>query len=187
MPSESVSTPTVCADVGQRGQENKIARRGAEHDVAGVQERIGHEVQELVAAGRYDNLLQRRRRAAVRRAISGSHAGDNRLAQVVRAQSWCRIAKRPGACGLRPQRGQGLLGRLDRQCCLIDETGCQGDEVRPCQGLGHQAADQFVAARPMSPATQTELFICCHIRSTEFIPSAESLVLHDGTLGKQGF
>ena len=153
MPSESISTPDrPRADVGQRGHEDKITRRGAEHDVAGVQERIGHQVQELVAAGGDDDLIHRRRRAEARRAVGRRHAGDNRLAQRHVADRGAILQCGPGTSGLRPQRGQRLLGGLDRQRCLIDETGGQRHQIRPCQGLGHQATDQLVAARPMGPA-----------------------------------
>ena len=80
----------------------------------------------------------------------------------------------PGTSGPRPQGGQRLLGGLDRQRDLIDKTGGQRDQVRPCQGLGHQAADQLVAARPMGATAQTSLLFFCHFPGPELISSAET-------------
>lgn len=162
---QSVSTPTVRADVDQRGHEDEITRRGTKHDIAGVQERIGHEVQELVAAGGDHDLIQLRRRVVARRSIRRGHAGNNRLAQGHVADCGAILQCGPSTRGVRPQRGEGPLHSLDRQGNLIDETGGQRDQIGPRQGLGHQATDQLVAPRPMGTMAQTELFTFCHISS----------------------
>jgi hypothetical protein len=64
---------------------------------------------------------------------------------------------------------------------LIDETSRQRYQIGPRQSLGHQAADQLVAARPASPATETELLIDCHKARTYPMNRTQA-----GSLGKRG-
>ena len=143
--------------IAQSPHVDEIRRRPADHDIARVQKDIADEVQQLVAAGRDDDLLEgeiqlaggaRRRRGPCGPAPLDAR-GDGR--------SWCRIAAPPAPRRIGPEGLQGLAGGLDRQGFLIDETGGQGDQLGMGEAPGHQLADDGVAACPLGPPAQVSL------------------------------
>ena len=69
------------AQVAQDAEINEISRRGTEHDVARVEQRVGQQVQHLVAAGRQHYLVGRKFGFAGGRAVRGNQLLNHGLAQ----------------------------------------------------------------------------------------------------------
>ena len=123
-------------------------------------------MQELVAAGSDDDLIDAPACTRAGRAVGRCQPGEHRLAERHVPDGRAILQGGAGMCRVGPYGRQGFPRRFDRQRDLIDEAGRQRDDIGACQGLGHQAADQFVAACPMCPAAQAALWIECHSQSS---------------------
>ena len=128
-----------------RRQKNEVGRRGAKDDVARIQKRVGHQIQQLVAAGREHHLVDRQIALRLGIAIGMAQTVEHQLPQAGVAQRRAVLQRRSGFGRL----GQDLLHRLagdfDRQRLLIDKTGRQRDERGIGQRQRHQPADRLTA------------------------------------------
>ena len=130
------------AQVLQRAEEDVVARRGADHDVAGVQEHVGREKEQLVAAGHDDDVLDADVQLGGRAAVGPQHPVEHGLAQGEMAEGGAVLQGRAGQGVVRPDPLQRLPRGLDGQRFMVHKADGQGDQVGVSQLLGHQEAHQ---------------------------------------------
>ncbi len=102
------------AQIAQRAEEDVVARRGADHDVAGVQQHVGRQKEQLVAAGHDDDVLDADVQLGGSAAVGLEHSIEHGLAQGEMAERRAILQGRPGQGVVRPDSLQRLPGRLDR-------------------------------------------------------------------------
>ena len=95
-------------------------------------------IQQLVAAGRDDDLFDREIRLGGGPAVGGEHPVEHGLSQRRIADRGAVLQRGPGEGRIGPDPLQRLPGRLDGQGLVVDETRRQRDDLRMGQRLGHQ-------------------------------------------------
>ena len=130
------------AEIHQGPKVHVVGRGGADHDVAGVQEHVAQEKEQLVAAGHehhvFDADVHLRRRPPVGR----KHPVEQDLAQRAMSGGRAILERRASQGGVRPDPLHRPPRRFDRQRFVVDEADGQRNQVRLPQRPSHQRADQ---------------------------------------------
>ena len=90
------------AQVRQRPEINEVARRAAEHDVARIENRVAHQIEQLVAAGGDDDLVDRDVHLGGRPAVGLEHPVEQESREAADGPPSSRIAGPPGAARIGP-------------------------------------------------------------------------------------